>query len=109
MAAPVIALPPVALPIVTTLPVQCAPAPAPLTSSTATNPLTSTIMHSLTTNNNSTLQPPVHPYTAVKENSYMPPHEQNYGSTLKGKECEGPSYHTLALIQNDKIMLDIFT
>ena len=39
----------------------------------------------------------------------MLPHKQNFDSTSKGKECEGPSYHTLAPIQNDKIALDVFT
>ncbi|KAF8239515.1 hypothetical protein L208DRAFT_1237183, partial [Tricholoma matsutake] len=56
----------------------------------------------------STLQPPVHPYATAKENSYLPLHEQNFVSPSKGKKHEGPLYHTLAPIQNDKIAQDIF-
>ena len=107
--APVIASPPIAPPIIATSPCQPTPGPAPSTSSITANLLTLTIMPSSTTNTDSTLQPAVHPYTTAKENSYMLPHEQNFGSTSKGKEHEGPSYHTLAPIQNDKIALDVFT
>jgi hypothetical protein len=48
--------------------------PPPSTSSTAPNPSTSTS------------QPPVHPYASAKENAYLPPHERNFASGLKGKE-----------------------
>ena len=99
--------PPVAPPVAAAPPVQ--PAPAPSTSSTATNPPTSTIAPSTTTAPESTSQPPIHPYAAAKENSYMPPHERNFGSTAKGKERDGPLYHTLAPIQSDKIAHDVFT
>ena len=54
-------------------------------------------------------QPPLHPYAAAKENSYLPPHERNFGATSKGKERDGPSYHTIAPVQNDKIAQDIFS
>jgi hypothetical protein len=55
------------------------------------------------------LQPPVHPYASAKENAYLPPHERNFASGSKGKEREGPSYHTQAPIQNEKIAQDIFS
>jgi hypothetical protein len=48
--------------------------PPPSTSSMATNPSTLTS------------QPPIHPYTSTKENAYLPPHERNFASGLKGKE-----------------------
>jgi hypothetical protein len=38
----------------------------------------------------------------------LPPHERNFASGSKGKEQEGPSYHTQAPIQNEKIAQDIF-
>jgi hypothetical protein len=53
------------------------------------------------------LQPIIHPYAAAKENTYLPPQERNFGTTGKGKD--GPSYHTQAPIQKDKITEDVFT
>jgi len=82
------------------VPTQLGPAisiPPPSTLSTATNPSTSTS------------QPPIHPYASAKENTYLPPHERNFASGSKGKEREGPSYHTQAPIQNEKITQDIFS
>ncbi|KAF8219081.1 hypothetical protein L208DRAFT_1343549, partial [Tricholoma matsutake] len=104
---------PVALPTPTIAP--------PSISSTVTNPSTSNIAPAtaLQTTLNlqptpnlqplMSLQPPVHPYAAASENTYLPPHEQNFASTSKGKECDGPSYHTVAPIQNDTIAQDIFS
>jgi hypothetical protein len=57
----------------------------------------------------SSLQPSVHSYTAVKENSYLPPHECNFAGPLKGKEREDRTYHMQAPIQNDKIASKIFS
>ncbi|KAF8221882.1 hypothetical protein L208DRAFT_1527683, partial [Tricholoma matsutake] len=53
-------------------------------------------------------QPPIHPYAAALENTYLPPHKQNFTSTSKGKEHDGPLYQTVAPIQNDTIAQDIF-
>ncbi|KAF8228389.1 hypothetical protein L208DRAFT_1291567, partial [Tricholoma matsutake] len=52
-------------------------------------------------------QPVIHPYNGTKENLYLPPHECNFA--LTGKAKDGPSYHTQAPIQKDKITEDIFT
>ncbi|KAF8222443.1 hypothetical protein L208DRAFT_1322593 [Tricholoma matsutake] len=103
---------PVALPTPTATP--------PSISSTMTNPASSNIAPSttsqMTSNSQSMLnsqplvssQPPIHPYATASENTYLPPHERNFASTSKGKEQEGPSYHTVAPIQNDTIAQDIF-
>ncbi|KAF8239210.1 hypothetical protein L208DRAFT_1238613, partial [Tricholoma matsutake] len=79
--------------------------PAPSISSTATNPPTSNSAPSLTSEKPS--QPVIHPYNGAKENSYLPPHKRNFTST--GKAKDGPSYHTQAPIQKDKITKDVFT
>ncbi|KAF8223469.1 hypothetical protein L208DRAFT_1517424, partial [Tricholoma matsutake] len=104
---------PVALPTPTTAP--------PSISSTMTNPASSNIAPSMalqmTLNSQSmpnlqplmSVQPPIHPYAAASENTYLPPHKQNFASTSKGKERDGPSYHTVAPIQNDTIAQDIFS
>jgi hypothetical protein len=52
--------------------------------------------------------PQVHPFTNIRENSYLPPHERNFASTSKGKERDAPAYHTAAPVQNDHIADDIF-
>jgi hypothetical protein len=57
----------------------------------------------------STSSPPIHPYAAAKENSYLPPHERNFAGPSKGKEREDRTYHTQAPIQNDKIASEIFS
>ena len=51
-------------------------------------------------------QPTLHPFAGVKENAYLPPHERNFAGGPKPQD--GPSYHTQALIQNDRIAQDIF-
>ncbi|KAF8221059.1 hypothetical protein L208DRAFT_1330261 [Tricholoma matsutake] len=79
--------------------------PAPLISSTATNPPTSNLAPSLTSEKS--LQPVIHLYNGAKKNLYLPPHERNFAST--GKVKDGSSYHTQAPIQKDKITKDIFT
>ncbi|KAF8233714.1 hypothetical protein L208DRAFT_1265357, partial [Tricholoma matsutake] len=103
----------VVLPILTIAP--------PSISSTVTNPPMSNILPATalqpTSNLQPTpslqpamsLQPPVHPYAAASENTYLLPHKQNFTSTSKGKEHDGPLYHTVAPIQNDKITQDIFS
>jgi hypothetical protein len=90
-------IPPPLAPIVPPIPTV----PAPSTSSIATNPPTSNATPA------STSQPPVHPYAGTTENSYLPPHERNFAG--KSKERDGPSYHTVAPIQNDKIAQDVFS
>ncbi|KAF8236453.1 hypothetical protein L208DRAFT_1526351 [Tricholoma matsutake] len=79
--------------------------PAPSILSTATNPPTSITAPSLTSEQSSQLV--IHPYNGAKENSYLPPHECNFA--LTGKAKDGPSYHTQAPIQKDKITEDVFT
>ncbi|KAF8225525.1 hypothetical protein L208DRAFT_1305936, partial [Tricholoma matsutake] len=79
--------------------------PAPSISSTATNPPTSNTAPSLTSEKTSQLV--IHPYNGAKESSYLPPHKHNF--TLTGKAKDGPSYHTQAPIQKDKITKDVFT
>jgi hypothetical protein len=80
--------------------------PVPSISSTATNPPAS--MQAPSSTSETTSQPVVHPYGGTKENSYLPPHERNFASTGKAKEKDGPSYHTQAPIQKDKITEDVF-
>ncbi|KAF8240060.1 hypothetical protein L208DRAFT_1025697, partial [Tricholoma matsutake] len=79
--------------------------PAPSISSTATNLPNLNLAPSSTSKKPS--QPVIHPYNGAKENLYLPPHECNFTST--GKAKDGPSYHTQAPIQKDKITEDIFT
>ncbi|KAF8238031.1 hypothetical protein L208DRAFT_1244346 [Tricholoma matsutake] len=81
--------------------------PAPSISSTATNLPTSNLAPSSTSETPS--QSVVHPYNGTKENSYLPPHECNFALTGKGKDKEGPSYHTQAPIHKNKITEDIST
>ncbi|KAF8237281.1 hypothetical protein L208DRAFT_1517771, partial [Tricholoma matsutake] len=79
--------------------------PALSISSTVTNPPTSNMAPSSTSEKPS--QPVIHPYNGAKENSSLPPHECNFA--LTGKAKDGPSYHTQAPIQKDKITEDVFT
>ncbi|KAF8237534.1 hypothetical protein L208DRAFT_1513706 [Tricholoma matsutake] len=79
--------------------------PAPLILSTAANLPNSNLAPSSTSEKPSQLV--IHPYNRAKENSYLPPHECNFAST--GKAKDGPSYHTQAPIQKDKITEDVFT
>jgi hypothetical protein len=53
-----------------------------------------------------TSQSPIHPFTGIKENTYLPPHEQNFTGGLKPQD--GLSYQTQAPIQKDSIAQDIF-
>ncbi|KAF8222465.1 hypothetical protein L208DRAFT_1322563, partial [Tricholoma matsutake] len=88
--------------------------PPPSTSSSTTvNPSTSTTTPTSTsTTLPSTTIPPtqtsVHPYTSVRENTYLPPHERNFTGTSKGKEKDRPSYAIQAPVQNKKIVHNIF-
>jgi hypothetical protein len=54
-------------------------------------------------------QPPVHPFSNVKEISYQPPHECNFAAapakTAKDKE---PAYHYVAPIQNPHTVIDVY-
>jgi hypothetical protein len=56
-----------------------------------------------------TTQPPLHPFTNVKETSYQPPHERNFAATpanpAKDKE---PAYHYVAPIQNLCTVIDVY-
>ncbi|KAF8227111.1 hypothetical protein L208DRAFT_1298440, partial [Tricholoma matsutake] len=81
--------------------------PTPSISSTATNLPTLNLAPSSTSE--IPLQPVTHPYNGTKENLYLPPHECNFASTGKAKDKDGPSYHTQAPIQKDKIPEDVFT
>jgi hypothetical protein len=46
-------------------------------------------------------QPPVHPFTNVKETSYQPPHECNFAAApAKPAKDKEPAYHYVAPIQN---------
>jgi hypothetical protein len=51
----------------------------------------------------------IHPFAAVKENSYLPLHGHNFTGLSKGKECKDQTYHMQAPVQNDKIVADIFS
>jgi hypothetical protein len=73
-----------------------------LTSAPAADTTTSTTLPSA-----SVTYPQVYPFANIR-NLYLPPHEHNFASTSKGKECEGPAYHMAAPVQNDQITNDIF-
>src|ERR1700677_2425262 len=72
----------------------------PAASSSTTQPSTS----------NSTVptdqEPPIHPFTSAPETSYRPPHEHNFGAP-PGKPNKDPAYHSVAPIQDPKIINDV--
>jgi hypothetical protein len=98
-------------------PVTQCPTNAPSASSTITNHPTSTLtppsssasIMEIPSPSASSSPPPVHPYAAAKENSYLPPHKCNFMGPSKGKEHEDQTYHTQPPIQNDKITSEIFS
>jgi hypothetical protein len=54
-------------------------------------------------------QPPVHPFTNIKETSYQPPHECNFAATpTKPAKDKEPAYHYVAPIQNPRTVVDIY-
>jgi hypothetical protein len=56
-----------------------------------------------------TTQPPVHPFTNVKETSYQPPHERNFAAApAKPAKDKEPAYHYVAPIQNPCTIVDIY-
>jgi len=50
---------------------------------------------------------PIHPYTAAKENAYLPPHDHNF--TSKPPKDKDTVYRTQAPIQSPTIVNDIFS
>jgi hypothetical protein len=54
-------------------------------------------------------QPPVHPFTNVKETSYQPPHKCNFAAApaKPAKEIE-PAYHYVTPIQNLHTVVDVY-
>jgi hypothetical protein len=81
---------------------------APRAPASTTNGIPSTTADntSTSTQSSTTTQPPLHPFAGIKENAYLPPHERNFASGPKPRD--GPSYHTQAPIQNERIAQDIF-
>jgi hypothetical protein len=54
-------------------------------------------------------QPPLHPFTNVKETSYQPPHEHNFAATpTKPAKDKEPAYHYVAPIQNPCTVIDVY-
>jgi hypothetical protein len=54
-------------------------------------------------------QPPLHPFTNIKETSYQPPHECNFAATpTKPAKDKEPAYHYVAPIQNPCTVVDIY-
>jgi hypothetical protein len=90
---------------------------APSASSTITNHPTFTLIPSsslasiteISPSLASSLQSPIHPYAAAKENLYLPLHECNFAGLLKGKEHKDRTYHMQAPIQNNRITSEIFS
>jgi hypothetical protein len=85
-----------------------APSNIPQVSTSTSNGIPSTTANNTSTSAqpSTTSQPPLHPFAGIKENTYLPPHERNFASGPKPRD--GPSYHTQAPIQNDRIAQDIF-
>jgi hypothetical protein len=56
-----------------------------------------------------TTQPPVHPFTNVKETSYQPPHERNFtAAPTKPAKDKEPAYHYVVPIQNPRTVVDVY-
>jgi hypothetical protein len=56
-----------------------------------------------------TTQPPVHPFTNIKETSYQPPHECNFAATpAKPAKDKKPATHYVAPIQNPYTVIDVY-
>jgi hypothetical protein len=54
-------------------------------------------------------QPPVHPFTNIKETSYQPPHKCNFAvAPAKPAEDKEPAYHYVASIQNPCTVIDVY-
>jgi hypothetical protein len=54
-------------------------------------------------------QPPIHPFTNVKETSYQPPHERNLAAAAaKPAKDKEPAYHYVAPIQNPHTVVDVY-
>jgi hypothetical protein len=55
------------------------------------------------------IQPPLHPFTNVKETSYQPPHEHNFAAApAKPAKDKEPAYHYVAPIQNLCTVIDVY-
>lgn len=48
---------------------------------------------------------PIHPFSNVKENIYMPPHERNFATKAKDNQ---PAYHTQTPIHNPVLANDVY-
>jgi hypothetical protein len=54
-------------------------------------------------------QPPIHPFTNIKETSYQPPHKRNFATTpTKLAKDKEPAYHYVAPIQNPCTVVNIY-
>jgi hypothetical protein len=53
-------------------------------------------------------QPPVHPFSNIKEMSYQPPHECNFATTLT-KPAKDLAYHYVTPIQTPQTAVDIYS
>src|ERR1700677_4532847 len=51
-------------------------------------------------------EPPIHTFASAPETSYRPPHECNFGAP-PGKPNKDPAYHSVAPIQDPKIVNDV--
>src|ERR1700677_4629265 len=49
---------------------------------------------------------PIHSFASAPETSYQPPHERNFGAP-PGKPNKDPAYHSIAPIQDPKIVSDV--
>src|SRR3981189_3660515 len=74
------------------------------TSSTPNNQMTSTLPIP-----QPSTEPPIHPFSNVRETAYLPPHDRNFAALpSKPAKDNQPSFHTVSPIQNPKITTEVY-